>query len=179
VRYSEASARYAKALHMIADGDADNSILNGLRGLGAALEKLGDDKELFFSPLITSKEKWEILSTALSGQNSSLLNFIELLIAKNRFNLILEIVAAYQNISDDINGVTRGSVEAAAPLTQEERRDIEELISRVTKKKAILEYKENTSLIGGVFAQVAGHTFDDTIETQLTLMSEQLKRRAH
>jgi F-type H+-transporting ATPase subunit delta len=46
-------------------------------------------------------------------------------------------------------------------------------------KKIILTYKEDPTLLGGVVAQVGGWTFDDSIETHLIKMNEELNRRAN
>jgi F-type H+-transporting ATPase subunit delta len=52
-------------------------------------------------------------------------------------------------------------------------------VAQVTGKKVILEYKEDASLLGGLIAEVGSLTFDDSLETQLRTMNEELKRRAH
>jgi F-type H+-transporting ATPase subunit delta len=64
-------------------------------------------------------------------------------------------------------------------LGPEQRQLLETRISKVTGKKVILEYKTDESLLGGLVAEVGSLTFDDSLDTQLKLLNEELKRRAH
>jgi uncharacterized protein YbcI len=56
---------------------------------------------------------------------------------------------------------------------------IKEKLEKLTGKKVVLEYHEDKSLIGGLVAQVGSFSFDDSLETQLRLMREDLKRKAN
>ena len=60
-----------------------------------------------------------------------------------------------------------------------DRKRIEETVSAVTKKKVILNFTVDPKLLGGMTAQVGGWTFDDSLETHLTRLSEDLNRRSH
>jgi F-type H+-transporting ATPase subunit delta len=88
-------------------------------------------------------------------------------------------VSAFETISDEDHGVTRGNVRSAATLSPESRQQIEDTVTKVTKKKVILNFTEDPKLLGGMVAQVGGWTFDDSLETHLTRMSEDLNRRTH
>ena len=75
--------------------------------------------------------------------------------------------------------MTRGTVKSAKPLSEDAKKDLESRINKILNKKIILTYKEESTLLGGVVAQVGGWTFDDSIETHLTKLNEDLNRRAH
>ncbi len=180
--YSQASFRYAKALHQVsAEKNSGPKVLDALRALGKAVQSLGAEFTEAASPVIAITDKQKIFVEALKDQGlpEEVLSLLGLLIDKKRLELLPEIVAAFQDYSDQLNEVARGTVASTTSLGPDERTRIEELISKVTKKKAILEYKNSPELIGGLIAQVGGYTFDDSLDTQLTLLSEHLKRRSH
>ena len=180
--YSQASARYAKALHQVsAEKDNGPKVLDALRALGKAVQSLGPDFNEVASPVVPVVDKQKVFVDGLKSQNlpEEVLSLVGLLIDKKRLSLLPEIALAYQDYADQLNGVARGSVESTTDLGPVERNRIEELISKVTNKKAILEYKTSPQLIGGLVAKVGGYTFDDSLDTQLTLLSEYLKRRSH
>ena len=106
-------------------------------------------------------------------------NFMLLLGMKNRLSLFADIVTSYQSIADEAHGVTRGVVRSATVLAPDERKRIEELVGRATKKQVILTYKEDPSLLGGLIAEVGSFTFDDSLSSHLTRINEQLNRSVH
>jgi len=182
INYSQAASRYAKALHQVSvENNSGPKVLDALRALGKAVQSLGHEFYEISSPVVPQPEKQKVFVEGLKGQNlpDEVLNLVGLLVEKKRLTLLPEIVAAYQDYSDELNQVSRGTVESTTSLGPDERTRIEELISKVTKKKAILEYKLTPELIGGLIARVGGYTFDDSLDTQLTLLSEHLKRRSH
>ena len=62
-------------------------------------------------------------------------------------------------------------------LAPEERQRLEKTIEGVLNKKVILTYKVDPSVIGGLIASVRSFTFDDSIDSHLKRMNEELKRR--
>src|SRR4029077_20300117 len=95
---------------------------------------------------------------------------------KNRLGIFSEIVTAFEHITDEAHGVTRGTVRSATVLAPEERKRIETLVGRATKKQVILTYKEDPSLLGGLVAEVGSFTFDDSLHAHLKRINEQLNR---
>ncbi len=90
-------------------------------------------------------------------------NFTLLLARKQRLPIFNDVVTAYQQFSDESHGVTRGQVRSAAALGPDDRKRIEDIVSKATKKKVILTYKEDPSLLGGLVAEVGSYTFDDSL----------------
>lgn len=179
--HNEAAQRYAAALFEAAkEVNVQDKILEELR----AAHKAFSSEELnsfFASKGASEDEKAKALLSSFDklGWSELFKSFLTVLTKNNRTNLVSEIAIAYQSVIDASNGITRGVVKSASPLSPDDRKKLEEKISTVIKKKIILEYKEDKSLIGGLVAQVGSYSFDDTLETQLSLLNEELKRRAH
>lgn len=179
---SEISTRYAKALFQLAtETDSRKEVLADLRSFQHLFAKENLIKNYFTSNISSIEEKKKLLSELFKKTKVSkeVQNFIYLLADKRRFALFESIVVAYQKTSDDVYGVTRGQVKSSKPLSESEQTVIEAKISEVTGKKVILNYECDPSIIGGLYAEVGGYVFDDTIVTHLKRLKDDIKRRTH
>lgn len=176
------ASRYAKAIYSLAKekGEQD-SVFAQMRVIEDALSLEKDIAEFVHSPLVRPADKEKVIAqlTAKVNLPEALKNFLLLLAKKDRLGLFPDIVTSYQTIADEAHGVTRGVVRSAAVLAPDERKRIEELVGRATKKQVILTYKEDPSLLGGLIAEVGSYTFDDSLSSHLTRINEQLNRSAH
>lgn len=181
MRIPEVSRRYATALYEIAvQKNSQVQFLDQLREIRKAIESDKDLKLFIGSPVVLPEQKKAVFTAALKGKASEdILSLIGLLADKNRLGVFDTVVEAYQEAIDDAHGVTRGEVKSASPLTAETQKKIEDIIGKVTNKKVILTFKLDPSLIGGVLAQVGGWTFDDTLNSHLKRLGEDLNRRAN
>ena len=120
-----------------------------------------------------------VLKKALEGQGLSedTFNFILTLAQKGRVNLLPEIIGAFEGKNDEARGVIRGEVRSPQDLSQGERQEIEKVVSEALGKEVIFTYKVDSSLIGGLIAQVGSYTFDDTLTSHLRRLGDDLNRR--
>lgn len=177
---SEASKRYAKAIYDIAkSNNSSDKMFAELTALANIIHSDVFISDFILSPIIAPEQKILAIKGALLGKVSQdIVNVLNLLAEKNRLNLFSEIVKAYELISDEAKGVTRGIVRSAAQLNADEKQRIEDTVTKVTKKQVILNFVEDKTLLGGMVAQVGGWTFDDSLDSHLTSLSENLNRRA-
>lgn len=180
MRFTELAKRYAKAIFEVAiDNKTQDRVFAELRTLDEVVSR---DKEIFdflTSPLVKPSERVEALTKALGnkGLSKEVVDFLMILAEKDRFVIFHEVVRAFESESDAANNVCRGTVRSAVLLAQTERQRIEETVEKVLKKKVIMTYKVDPSVIGGLIAEVGSYTFDDSISSHLTRMNEELKRR--
>jgi len=183
MRSQEASQRYARALYnlSIERGNID-AVLNEIREFNKTLAADVEIDGFFNRPVVKSDDQKEALEKFFEKQKFSeeVRGLLMLLAQKRRFGLLPGITHAFQAVVDSSRSVARGDVFSATILFPEERQKLEATISRYTQQKAVLEYHEDKSLLGGLVAKVGSYTFDDSLETQLRLMKEALtKRRAN
>jgi F-type H+-transporting ATPase subunit delta len=176
MKFSEVSRRYAKALYEITKANnSSNKVFDELRAFRNAIESDRTIREFICSPSAPIEAKKEILTKTLTNKFSNeTLNVLLLLNEKSRLYLFDEVVSAFESISDEDHGVTRGTVRSANALSTEARKKIEE-----TNKKVILSFTEDPKLLGGMVASVAGWSFDDSLDFHLSKLSEELNRRAN
>lgn len=182
MKTSELALRYAKALYALAaENKQQDMVFTQLRALSEVT--FGDEQihRFLASPLIRPSDKEAVFEQALkvADVSDSVKKFLLVLAKKNRLAFFDQILTAYQTIADEDHGMVRGEVRSAAVLAPEERQRIEEIVSRVTNKQALLTYKEDPQILGGLIAEVGSYTFDDSIQSHLRRMKEQLNRRTH
>ena len=180
--FSEVAARYAKALHSLANEEkVQDKVFSDLRQLGKVLLEDEEIVEFLSSPLIKPTDKQTVVQKACAQKGLSPLTekFLLTLAKKNRLNIFKQIVQAFEFKSDEANRVTRGQVTSASVLAPEERKELEAIVQKVTGKRVIMSYEEDPNLIGGLIARVGSYTFDDTLTSHLRRLQEDLKRRAH
>jgi F-type H+-transporting ATPase subunit delta len=173
------ATRYARALYNLAKEDNDqDTVFAQMRVVNDAIQSSTECTSFLYSPVVRPNLKVEVLEKLVATLSvpTSLKNFLLLLAKKNRLGIFKEILVAYQQITDEAHGVTRGTVRSAFVLAPEERQRIETLVSRATKKQVILTYKEDANLLGGLVAEVGSFTFDDSLTSHLQRINEQLTR---
>ena len=178
---NELALRYGKAFFdLTQEQKSSEKVLLEMRALREAFESNGDVLEFFTSELVPLEQRSELLGKALGSKLSpTTLQFLSTLIENGRLGLFSGIAQAFEQIMDEVHGAVRGTVTSATAINPEERKKIEDQISKTTGKKVILHFEEDPSLVGGMVAQVGGWTFDDSLKSHLTRMSDELNRRAH
>lgn len=174
---SEISRRYAKALFSDLKQKGEHTKgLAELREIQKILETESSFESFLSTPKVSAGQKTKVISDAFSGKglNPSVLQFLILLAKNNRISLIRDVVLAYEAQLDAEMGVTRGLVRAAKPLSPEHQGALEAKMNEVLKKRIVLTYQEDPSLLAGVIAEVGGWTFDDSIQSHLTHLHETL-----
>ncbi len=175
----ELASRYAKSIFELTPSGAEQEkTLEELRLLGQEFASNPEVIEFLSSPLVKPEDREKVLGMAVKNANvrENVHHLLLLLARNNRFAIFGEIVEAFESLVDDANGVVRGSVRSAANLGPAERQQIETIVEKVLKKKVIMAYKTDPSVIGGLVAKVGSYTFDDSLNSHLTRLNEELKR---
>lgn len=80
-----------------------------------------------------------------------LINFISLLIDRGRIGYYEEITSEFGALCDVEDGIMRGEITAVGKkMAEEVRSDVEAILSKKLKKRAVMSIKEDPSLIGGI-----------------------------
>lgn len=174
--------RYAKALQVLTRQKGNHKqALAEISAVAGVFAQNSEIAEYFKNPLISPDQKRAALEKALEGLQLSdeVKNTLKLLAEKHRLGLIQALAQSFQECLDEEEGVTRGIVRSAKPLSPEALRDLESRLGQTIKKKIVLTFQEDSRVLGGVVAQVGGWTFDDSLESHLKRMTEDLNRSAN
>lgn len=176
---AKVSREYAKALFASIENAEDRkAVLNFLRGLSSAFSTNAILSEKLKSKSLNTEDAKKLFSS-LSEQTQQpevIKNFLNLLIDKKRLNCIPEIASEYEQAVDQENNVVRGLVKSANLITPEERAELEEKFSKQLNKKVVLTYEQDAKVMAGLKVEVGAYTFDDTIETHIKNIKENLNR---
>jgi F-type H+-transporting ATPase subunit delta len=182
VKFQETALRYAKALLQIAqEKEHIDSVVQQIEMVTKQIQSQEDVAYFLTAPVVKAQNQKEALLRFFENLplREEVQNLLFLLVQKRRFFLLPAISRALQTEVDAIHGVQRGNVRSAKTLSAGEQKSVESAIADYTKKKIQLEYKEDPTLIGGIVAQVGSYTFDDSLETQIRLLNEDLLKKEY
>ncbi len=173
---NDVSKRYAKALFAASkEANTHSQTLASLTALAEATNT-PEVANFFQDPQVEGSKKIAAVSKTMEQIKTpeNVKNFVNLLMNRKRTAALPEIAKAYEQLMDDESGVTKGSVYSAKPLSADVVSSLETKISNILKKKIVLKFKEDPTVIGGVVAKVGGWTFDDSLDLHLKKLKEEL-----
>jgi len=172
------ASRYAEALFQI--GEEENLVDLIYSELKAVVDIFDENQEFFNiikSPVISKKEKIELIDNVFSkGLNSNSINFLKLLIEKNRISFIADIAMSYKERLNEKNNVIEGTVITAIPMNQDEIQELAKELSKKYNKNVTLENIVDKSILGGVLVRLGNEEIDGTVKTRLSKVKEQLSQ---
>jgi F-type H+-transporting ATPase subunit delta len=135
--------------------------------------------EAFLDAPTTSKHlKDAVILKVFDGRCEPLfVNFLRLLNDKDRLGMARFIWVAYRTLLEERFGRQRVLVEAAAPLSDEEREKLTATLQTLLNKTPVLVVREQPELIGGLVVHVGDKVFDTSVRTKLTNFRNQLLAR--
>lgn len=172
---------YAKALFELAtEQNAQDEIFTDFECFVALL---GEQPELYraLSAFLFPVGERESLAANICSEakvNKVLEHFIRLLIARNRFSVIGGIFDAYRAFLDERQGIVRGTAVAAAPIGDDQLRQLSDAFSKKFSSKVLLEEKIDPSILGGIIVKVKGKTFDGSLKTTIQNLRASLERQS-
>ena len=128
------------------------------------------------SPRFHFDDKVRLLSERLSDINPIALNLVYLLVARGGLRMVGDIADGYQRLLDNYRGIERAEVITAVPLDDEDRQRLQERLSAVVGKKALLKPKVDSSVVGGIVARIGDRLLDGSIRSQLMALKKELER---
>ena len=102
-------------------------------------------------------------------------NFLNILLDKDRFVVLTDIMDAYKGILDEASGRVRANITSATELEEIQLERIAKALSEVVKKEVDVDVTIEPSLIGGVVAEVEGMVYDGSVKTQISRLKQSLK----
>jgi F-type H+-transporting ATPase subunit delta len=176
----EVARVYAEALFDVAKekGKLD-AIGEELNEFVDVLEGNRDLQVFFFSPYFSSAEKVEGLKRAIDGGDPELVNFLELLIEKNRMTEIFRIRRQLEQLWKQENKRIDVTVTSAVELDPAVVERIGEEIERQTGRKVELASRVDDDILGGIVLQVGNMVLDASIRSRLEKLKKSVAQAAH
>ncbi len=126
------------------------------------------------NPKVPFSAKRELIRRFLGDRNPYVLNFVDLLMSKNRTPVIERIRESYQELYNAEKGIAVAEVTTAVPLADEEMNRLIKKLSQITGKQVILEPRVNESILGGLVVRIGDRVIDGSTITKLKALRAEL-----
>lgn len=172
------SERYAQALlELVSDNLSKEDILKELLDITESVKCSGDLNKVMTSPVISNDEKKNVISKLFENTtNKVILNFLKLLVDKNRFSMLESITKEYKNEINRLNNLLSINVTSAIDLTEDEKSAIKDKLSNILNKNIELEWATNPDIIAGLIFEVGDNIIDNSLRHKLQDLSRNIMK---
>lgn len=141
------------------------------------LEQSPDLNEILSNPLTSVENKKEIIEKVFTSEVDSLiLNFLKILVDKNRFFVFNDILESFNVALDDINNISRIRVTSAVKMSEESKSKLKAKLEEKLKKNVILDLNINSNIIAGLVIEMGDNVIDMSLKHKLEDLSKNIIR---
>ncbi len=167
--------RYAKSLMelMLDSENNQEEIRSDLVNVKEILLSSTELNSAMTNPIVSAYDKEQIITTVFEQDtNETTRNFLKLLVEKNRFGLIFQIIEAFDEMLNKINNIAQVNVTGAIELDNDSKGKIENKLREKLNKEINIAYNTDSSIIAGLIYKIE----DDILDTSLKHKLEELKK---
>ena len=124
-----------------------------------------------FFPLITSVK---LISNSEIKTDEKKLNFLRLMIEKDRLFLIDNIIERFKKLIDKKNGVRRAKIITAFELSDTQLNQINDKLSNLTKTEVVGDNIIDKSILGGFIAKFDDQMLDMSTKGKLSELKDKI-----
>ena len=174
MKNTSSSNRYSDAIFEIAS--QDDNLSEGGDFLNELSEIFKDRKiqKFFLDPKINNNDKVALISESNIQTDQKKINFLKLMIEKNRLFLIDSIYSRYKKLIDLNNGVKRAEIITAFELTETQLNQINDKLSNMTKTKVIGNNIIDKTILGGFIAKFDDQMLDMSTKGKLSELKDKI-----
>jgi F-type H+-transporting ATPase subunit delta len=172
-----ASLQYANALADIAlaQGAAEPA-LKQLNAFGGAYEQSAELRTFLASPAVTVENKHAVIEklTARLGASKIIRNFLFVIADHRRTQLLPEIIATFQQVIRQRQGVAEAEISSAVELSAAQKKVLAASLERLTGKKVETRYSLDPALLGGAVVRIGDTIYDGSLRGRLNELRARL-----
>ncbi|MFQ5681733.1 MAG: ATP synthase F1 subunit delta [Candidatus Binatia bacterium] len=172
------SRRYAKALFQLARENHRE-------------EETGQEIKRFLTAYATSPLATALNNPAFGRQSrknivaqvakslelaSLVVNFLSLLLERNRLIYLPSIESRYHRLLDEAKGRVEARVVATSALGDTVLAALREVLQKISGREVVLREENDPGLLGGVLIQLEGRIYDGSVRTQLEKLKEHIEQ---
>lgn len=176
MRDRKVAARYAEAL--LRTAKPAGSLAGCAESYAGVLEVMAANRDLVIfldSPQVREQEKKEVLQKVFGPRlEPLLLDFFNLLLDRNRIELLRDIGEVFAELVEADQGLVRARVVTAIALPADLETKLRDKLAQVTGKNVVLEKKVDPAVLGGVCVTLGDRIIDGTVRTNLDSLRKKL-----
>lgn len=168
--------RYSQALMELAEEDlTKEDIFSQISDIQTSVNNSEDLQKIMFSPVVSDDEKKNLVTNIFSKTiNQTILNFLKLLIDKDRFNIFNSIVKEYRSEINKEKGLLDIKVTSAIELNDNEKAMVKVKLEKTLNKKIELEWGVNSDIIGGLIFETNDNIIDCSLQHKLQEIKKEI-----
>jgi len=172
------TSRYARAFaDVVFDRKLDaNKTIADLNGIVDVVQSSSDLRKTWDNPSIAATQKHGVLDGLVSrlGISREARNLVAIIIDHRRVSELARIVRQVEQELSDRLGFADAEITSARPLSEGEKKTLEQQVQRKTGKNVRARYAQDAALLGGAVVRVGSTIYDGSIQGQLKRLREQL-----
>jgi len=165
-----ASLQYANALAdvALAQGAADPT-MQQLIGFGALYAESAELRNFLASPAVDREAKHRVIERLLarSGGGKILRNFLFIITDHQRTHILPEIIAAFQDVVRQRQGIAEAQVASAVELTPAQKQQMSSTLEHLTGRRVEATFSQDAELLGGAVVRVGDTIYDGSLRSKL------------
>ena len=176
--YEHLDRRYALALYEVAERkEKVQEYIDQSSEIADLIKNHDDIQQVLKHPEISTSKKKATFTRLFDGKiDEEVLNFLLILIEKDRIFNLQGIVNAMMKIRLERNNTLIADVRTVIPLTTEQRESLISKLERNYNKNIILHEEIDKGILGGVMVRVGSDLMDGTVISKLKEMKELIIR---
>ena len=174
MKNTSSSNRYSDAIFEIASQDDNLSEWGDFLNELSEIFKDRKIQKFFLDPKINNNNKVALISESNIQTDQKKINFLKLMIEKNRLFLIDSIYSRYKKLIDLNNGVKRAEIITAFELSETQLNQINDKLSNMTKTKVIGNNVIDKTILGGFIAKFDDQMLDMSTKGKLSELKDKI-----
>lgn len=161
--------RYAKSLvDLAAERGIVEEVSNDMEFFKQVSNQNREFMKVMASPIVRHDDKLKVLKKVFEKNvHPVTFSILNILTKKNREALIVSIADEFQKLYNQLKNIKVASVTTVEPLTEQQRDEFKDVVSKATGSTVELLENTDESLIGGYILKVGDSQVDTSIRKQL------------
>lgn len=171
------SLQYANALADIAlTQNAAEAVVQELTGFGTLYAESPELRNFLSSPAVTREAKHRVIEKLLArvGGSRIVRNFLLVVVDHQRAHFLPEIIASFQEVIRQRQGITEAQVSSAVALSALQKAELEFTLERLTGKRVEAKFSLEPALLGGAVVRVGDTVYDGSLRSRLNELRARL-----
>jgi F-type H+-transporting ATPase subunit delta len=147
-----------------------------LHEFGAAYAESTELRTSLASPAVNIEAKHAVIEKIVArlGASKIIRNFLFVLADHRRTQLIPEVIAAFDQVVRQWQGVAEAEISSAMELSAAQKKEMSATLARLTGKKIEAKYALDPALLGGAVVRIGDTIYDGSLRSRLNEMRARL-----
>lgn len=167
---------YARALLETAGPERRDAIGDSLDAVVASWEQAPETRLFLEAPAVTVEQKRRVLEALRGTLDDQLVDFLAVVVGKQRAGELAAIAAAYRELADRAAGRVQATVRSAVPLEEEFLQSLRAGLQARLGRTVLLEAVIDPALVGGLVVEAEDTVWEASVHGWLARMRKDMVR---